>query len=316
MQTTYTEIIAEISRQISSRKKIIIQRTLLVTWPFILVIISLLVYNQTAEIALDELIISSVSNIIITGGIFFLILIYTIVMSSILKIEKVVWIDSFFDKKNLTTKESFTISRKLFWPFLKLEIFIFLRYYLLICLSIPAIIILGVYIVSHFELSENSVFLVFLIMILITIVGVFLLTYYLRIKLRYIRFIFLDNYKGTSMEISNVVEINKNLNQIFKNESFKKALFSQLGVDSIQAVTNLITDSFSSLLASGGSKLGGFGGESVKAVADITSLFAKEYTRQIADLARVVSMYVLYREALKQLTGKEQVENEYIYSLK
>jgi hypothetical protein len=316
MQTTYREIFTEISRQISNRKKIIIQRALLITWPLILCVITMFVYNQITGVGIDILISSSVSNMIITGMIFFLILIYTIIMSSILRIEKMIWVDSFFDKKNLTTKGSFTVSRKLFWPFLKLGVVIFFRYYFWVWLSIPAIIIISAFIISPLGLSENGKLLIFMITYITMIIGVFSLLYFLRIKLRYIRFIFLDSYKGTSMNISNVITTNKQLNQIFKSESFKKALFSQLGVDSAQAITNMVTNSLSSLLSSGGSMLGGFGGESVKAVAGVANMYAKEYARQIADLSRVVSMYVLYREALKQLTGNEQIDNEYIYNLK
>ncbi len=315
MQTTYTEILAEISNQISSRKKILIQRTLLTTWPFILCFIVAFGYAQITGKGLDTLIASSVTNMVITGAVFFLVFWYTIIMSSILKIEKMIWIDSFFDKKNLTTKESFTISKRLFWPFFKLSTVIFLRFYLVIILAIPVAIFAGVAISGLLPPSTNE-FVVFLLLYLFILVGFIAWIYYTRIKLRYVRFVFLDSYKGGSMNVSSVIATTKQLNQIFKSESFKKALFSQLGVDSAQAIAGMVTNSFTSMLAQGGARLGGLGGESVKAVAGIANMYANEYAKQIADLSRVVSMYVLYREALKQLTGSEQVENEYIYNLK
>jgi hypothetical protein len=236
-----------------------------------------------------------------------------VIMSSILKIEKMIWIDSFFDRKNLTTKESFTISKKLFWPFLKLNIVLFFRYYLIIILATPVAIIGGIYFIVLISGDGPLVFFGVYSSIIIAILAWF---YFMRIKLRYIRFVFLDNYKGTSLNISDTIDTTKKLNQIFKSESFKKALFTQLGVGTAQAVTNMVINTMTSLVAAGGSMLGGVGGESVRAVAGIANVYTKEYARQIADLSRVVGMYVIYREALKQLSGNEQIENEYVYNLK
>ncbi len=313
MQTTYTEIFAEISRQISSRKKALIQRALLVTWPIILSIIIGFTYKQITGVEISVFISSSLMNQVTVGTIFFLIIFYMVIMSSILKIEKMIWIDSFFDRKNLTTKESFTISKKLFWPFLKLNIVLFFRYYLIIILATPVAIIGGIYFIVLISGDGPLVFFGVYSSIIIAILAWF---YFMRIKLRYIRFVFLDNYKGTSLNISDTIDTTKKLNQIFKSESFKKALFTQLGVGTAQAVTNMVINTMTSLVAAGGSMLGGVGGESVRAVAGIANVYTKEYARQIADLSRVVGMYVIYREALKQLSGNEQIENEYVYNLK
>lgn len=316
MQTTYTEIFAEISRQISARKKDLLQRTLLVTWPFILCIIIVYAYKQVTGQTMDVWLYSSITNMIITGVVFFSVFVYTAIVSSILRIEKMIWIDSFFDKKNLTVKESFTISRKLFWPFLKLSFIIFFRYYLWIWVLLPAVIVGTAMFASSYAMPENSKLLIFLGIYLVMIVGIIVAIYYIRIRLRYVRFVFLDSYKGGSLDFGTVIEKTNQLNQIFKSESFKKALVSQLGVDTAQGVATMVTNSITNLVASGASKLGGIGGDSIKAVAGIANVYANEYTKQIADLSRVVSMYVLYREALKQHGGSEQIDNEYVYSLK
>lgn len=226
-----------------------------------------------------------------------------------------IWTDSFFDKKDLTTKESFNISKKLFWPFLKLNVLIFFRYYLVMILSLPVMLLAGAAIGALAPTGDWQAAL-FLLVYLFIIIGYIWWFYYTRIKLRYIRFVFLDTYNGTSLNMADTARTVNQLNQIFKSESFKKALVSQLGVGTAHGITSAVTTSMASMLAQGGSMLGGLGGESVKAVVGIANTYAQAYARQVASLASVVGMYVLYREALKQLTGNEQVINEYIYNLK
>ena len=138
-------------------------------------------------------------------------------------------------------------------------------------------------------------------------IGVFVYQYWVRVKLRYAWFIFLDHY-GQDYSFKLLQDEVKKLNNISKSDAFLKSLVLNIGADSAAAVSNLAVQGITA----------GFGmlGNTGKLVGQVTRIYGEELTRQVTDLGNIAGQYILYRFARKQLYGDEQKINEVIYSLK
>lgn len=137
----------------------------------------------------------------------------------------------------------------------------------------------------------------------ITISGITLvvLTRYLKIKLSYAPFIFLDRYTGkiqSDFWKDFFIELNK-LNEVSKEESFKKNVMLELGADAAVTLVEYIA-----------SIMSGFG------VPNILIFAGKEVGYRIIHFAKMTGKYVLYRFAFKTIHGDTHYVNEYVYGLR
>ncbi len=304
LSPSYQEIFQEIGRQLSLRKKILAKRTLLIVWPFLLLIIIFYFFGQKYNLnpfSSNGLSFYSVGYLVAVV----LAVIYSSIIRFIFSIEKRIWIDSFFDKKNLEPAQSWRIARTLFWPAFVLRFKICLSYYLIPTVLFIVIFIIGTQAIAVVGIQGNSQLLLIIISILLAaLIGFIAYGYYLKTKLRYTWFIFLDKW-GANYSYPTFLAEMKKLNEVSKSETFKKSLLANVGTDSINSIAKLAIDSISFGLE----QLGG------QVAADIIRVYGNEASRQATDLANISAQYVLYRFALKEVSGGEQEVNDNVYNL-
>ena len=300
--SSYSDLLREAGAQLGTRKKLLALRTLLLIWP-VFIFAAVVLFGEkffpqgkVPENFADPFWIA----FLITG---FLAFVYYVFMSFIFEIEKRIWIDSFFDQRNLTSWESWRIARKLFFPTLGASWGILWRYYL------PAFLVyaflLVVFVGNAFfssDIVQDTIVLTggaVLIMIYLVVVTM---------KLRFMWFVFLDRYGREAFSIKTLLMEMRALNAISKGEAFRKALVTELGSSALTVITKQmvrILQSGFGLLGYGGKIFGAFFG-----------IFGKEFTKQAVDLGKIAALYVLYRHARIILHGTSQEVNEYIYNLR
>jgi hypothetical protein len=301
---TYHQLLQEMGRQIGQRKSALMKRVLLITWPYLLLVVVGYISKNTFNLkalAPD----AQVEIVTVIAVYFVLALAYTMVISFIFQIEKQIWVDSFFDQKPLSLQQSWRIARKLFWPAFNFRVKLWFHYF-----GIPFIIVLAA-IVAFFWVLITGAFGDQLVMIWLVgffgvMVGIVFYKYFLRIKLRYSWFIFLDKFGNTDSYDVMINEMNT-LNQISKSETFKKSLIANLGTDSINSLVQMAVGTISMGFAQFG--------EVGKAVGQVLNIYGKEMSRQTTDLANISAQYILYRFARKEAFGQEQEVNNTLYNL-
>jgi len=159
---SWNEIFREIGIQMNKRSGLLTQRVLWISAPalvffFLIRLISNIPSTSSWLRGLDvsdqiEIVYLMTASVIILA-------ITTMVTMAISKVEQTIWLDSYFDSKNLTPQESWKIAKKLYFPWGYLQRKLFYRYYIWIILSILAVFALGIYafVVSDFGrmLPEN-----------------------------------------------------------------------------------------------------------------------------------------------------------------
>ena len=304
----YKEIFEEIGRQLSLRKSALMKRILLITWPYLLLVIVLYIFNEISDF---ESLPQEQTSLYLKIAIIYLVIsgIYSLIIRFIFKIEKQIWIDSFFDRKNLDSSQSWRIARKLFWPALMFRIKLWLRYF-----SIPIAIIIALFglamqfIVPLFNSSDDYLVMLSssLTLFAVCVIGLVVYGYYIETKLRYSWFIFLDKW-GTNHSYKTMLEDLRKLNEVSKSDTFKKSLILNIGADSINSIAQLTIESISFGLSQFG--------DTGKMVGSLVKIYAQEASRQATDLGNISAQYMLYRFAHKEATGTEQEVNENIYNL-
>ena len=145
------------------------------------------------------------------------------------------------------------------------------------------------------------------VLFLLFMIAVIVYGYYVRVKVRYAWFVFLDIYKGNPFDSRVVISQMKTLNTASKSASFKKALVTEIGTDSAEVIANLAV----STIGFGISQVPGVG----QLLGGLTKAYGQELTKQAASLGKIAAIYLLYRYARRELFGSEQVSNEYVYGL-
>lgn len=214
-----------------------------------------------------------------------------------LDFEKTIWIDSHFDGKPLTSEESNTITKKLFYPLLKLYWHIALRYY------VPLLLFSTVVYASIFlftssglrNLNEN----VFIVLIFVACgiaaipLGAMVVMPYK--KFRYIQFLFLDTYNGDqSISYAELFAEMNRLNSFSNTDAFKKSVYSSIGI----ATVGGIADTFAKWLTVG------YG-----------EVYSREAIQQATRFGTIAAKYLIYQRARESIHGNRQLTNAYIYSL-
>jgi hypothetical protein len=308
----YGETIAEIGQQLNKRKGLLFKRTIFISWPAILLagaipVIQELLKNGT--ISKDSPYIFPLVIGLFIWVIFSLV--YYATLNYIFTTEKRIWIDSFFDKRTLEPKESWRIARRLFFPSVIISLNVFLRYILPAIIVYSFILYLGITsaasFVSLFK-SENSVG----VMMFAVMVSVVVLVFYfelLRVKLRFLPFIFLDYYGAPDFTYSNLFKKMKEINKVRKTAL--KSFIYDSGEASMRAVVNSIANQLQGTIGSVGSL--GVAGKVVGAMVGVT---VKETGKQTLSYANIVAHYLLFRYASLQVAPTTaEVVNENIYNL-
>lgn len=303
---SYKETIQEISRQLSLRKGTMTKRVIFMIWPPMLAVISLVLVNYAYKAGLlrEDWQYINILLVAIAAWIIFSIFYYYI-LSFIFDIEKKIWVDSFFDKKNLDPKDSWKIAKKLFWPYLRLQFEAFLRYLLP---AIVAFFLFAVYILiplTHQRWFIESSVSFAIVMLPTFIIAIYF--YYLRVILRYLPFVFLDRYGTDQFSYSGLFKEMRKLKKIESAKTHTRTLLANLSSD--------IFTGFSSVAGAGvQAGLGRFGvvGEILGVSARMTG---EEAAKQISAIGKIVTVYLLYQFARQQLYNEPQHINERLYNI-
>ena len=302
---SYGQLLEEMGRQLNKRKLLLAKRIFLVVWPYLLLVIVGYIFNRFYDI---EAIVSANSLLFfVCFGLYLLLAgIYSIIMRFILTIEKQIWVDSYFDNKNLEPKDSWRIARKLFWPGFKFRLRILIRFFFVPILVSLVVIIVIAYVSYQFINDSKLLPSVFISIVFLFAIGFLIYSYYLKVKLRYSWFIFLDNF-GKSYTFEMVMTDLNKLNEVSKTETFKKSLIVNLGTDTVKGIALLAVRNISRGISALGSTGQLFG--------SLFRIYGEEMTRQVTDLANISAQYMMYRFARKAAYGEEQSVNESVYGL-
>lgn len=235
-------------------------------------------------------------------------ILYVAVIYTVFGAEKRIWIDSYFDGKNLSGSQSWRIARRLFWSILTFNFSIWLRFYFIPMILIAAFFVFAWWLLLTSSFVNSNVYLQ-IILLLSPFLSLFsfpVYYYLIKTKLRFAPFLFLDTY-GPTFSYKEYFNTLKELNKASGSDSFKKALFLNLGTDVVNSVFEVTIDAMISSLPKAG-KIG-------EAVEQTGRAFAGESIQQVTDFGKMAGFYLLYKIARKQLYGEEQRINEYLYKL-
>ncbi len=304
---SWTEIFKEIGIQLKTRSGLLTRRVLWISSPALLFLLILRIIAGLPNFRswLQGFDMSLQIDMVYTGTLVLVVLVIsTIIMTAISKIEQTVWLDSYFDGKNLTPQESWKIAKRLYIPWCKLQSKLFFRYYVWIVVTIIALFFSAIFFTSNFarSLPGNFIMIGWSSLIIIGGITLVILTRYFKLKLSYAPFIFLDKYTGdTSPEFWKEFFIElETLNKASEGESFKKNVMLEIGADVAVSLTQFIAQRMTAVLGP---------------TAGIFLLAGKEVAIRIIYYAKKTGQYVLYRFAFKTIHGDTHYVNEYIYNL-
>lgn len=231
---------------------------------------------------------------------------FTFVAQSIFDIEKRVWIDSFFDKRELAPAQSWRIAKRTFSQAFRLKLAIFLRYIM------PAIVgILACVFFAFFVFAETRNTAVAGVLLFLGCVGIpIALWFYNRIRFRFLWFVFLDRYDAQHFSVGDILKEMNALNEIAKGEAVKKLLSVEFGIDAgVASVEALTSFTFTGLHTA-------YQNKAISGATAIVGAYVGAVASQVADFGKIVAIYLLYRSARVAQGGSSQVVNESLYDLK
>jgi predicted membrane protein len=306
---SYNQVVDEIVAQIKSRSKDILKRALVVVWPYLILFVLVFAYVFSG---LRE----SVENyptLLATFLAFFVLwLLFSIIYSSVIRIlfelEKVIWIDSYFDKKNLKSKNSILVAKKLFWLAAGKKVQLFFQFYFIPITLYVLLMIWGLYMMSSEQnLIGSSANIVFWIIVFGGLGFNFVYFYYLDIKLRYFWFIFLDYYGSDKFSYRKIIKETKKLGKVNEDKIFKKTFFLLFGADALNQLSRSITNTIVK-------QLGSFG-TGANATGKAMKTYSDEVLYQITSLSKITAKYVFYLHARKKSGLAKYHINHNIYNI-
>lgn len=300
----FKDILQNIGAQLKSRQKLIMKRVAFTSLPLIIPFALLAGISEISdEWNLSDQTMGIIAAVLI-GFIVLFALPWAIITGKIFSIERVIWIDSFFDKIALTDKQSWKMAKGLFWPTVWLNILVFFKYVLPVLLLCGAIIAGYLFLVFDKTIEYNvGIFLGGLVAV---VVGASFYFYYLNIRLRYLPFLLADTYGNQNFSYGGLFTEMKRLNKATKTKDFVKMLVVTLGTDAVEtAVTGLMNAGTNAVA----SQLGGTG----KAVAQAAGMYANQVVATNKSYAQTVTFYVYYRVARKLTFGESQSINQALY---
>ena len=208
----YKTILAEMGKHISERKMLLTKRAVSIIWPA-MILAGIFTWTNTDLKNASSKVIGGLSGNDGIGGMLtaagiLLVIVYVITVRAIVAVEKRVWLDSYFDSKNLTSQESLRIARKLFWPALKLSITILFRFYG--WFGVIAIIAIAAF--SFVAGNLDSTLTPFIIIFIILSVPFYL--YYINLKLRFVWLVFLYKINAQRYKITSIINEDLELNKV------------------------------------------------------------------------------------------------------
>ncbi len=300
---SYVEIFQEIGRQVSERKKNLFKRSIQIYWAgAVWVFLYCFAFREHFPMPFDPNGTSVSLLMIVLLSILPLVIIYMVTMAWIFFIEKRIWIDSYFDKRNLKPEESWKIAKKLFIPAMVFGIRLIIRFFL-----IPIALLLFAYTILIpflFKFSSGSIIDFIQIAVYLSIpVGIVWVIYSLIVKVRYSWFLFLDIYGNEDFSYSRIWDDTKKLNQFNYKKSRDKVFSLEIGSGILLNLTNEISQLF----------VGGMSKDQSASyiVGSVTSSVAREFI----SYAKLCALYLLYRQARVEVFGTEQIVNENIYKM-
>lgn len=299
---TYRQMLEEATRQLSARKYLLFRRVAYLLWPIWISII----LGYAIKFRMDAQGVPFVfdSPFVFIGIViwFFFVLFYTFIIGAIIDIEKRVWVDSFFDRKNLSPEASWRIAKKLLVPTIKFSLIILARFYLpAVAIFLSGLLIPWI-LFEQGRLNAEAFVISFCGGIILMAIYVFMI----HVQLRFFWFIFLDDYrKGCSFRT--LLTIMSQVNKISRSDTVKRLLITDFASDTLNGLMRVTTTIIRQKLGSFG-KVGQAAGALLKITADVMS-------SQIVSLGRISALYILYRYARKAAFQEEQKVNEWIYGL-
>lgn len=303
---SYSALYESIKNHLNRYSSALAKRVLLIVWPGLLYIT---VYSFLNEFEISEE--SFLFRIMLYIGIFFLpfALVYIFALTHLFSFEKVLWIDSYHDKARLGLKGSFRVAKKLFWASFVFRLYLFFRYYFFPLAAFLFLAIVAIIIPGENENYRYNPFLWIAGAIFLGPIILYIYFYYLKIKLRYVWFLYLDLYGNQGFFYRNIFSEMRLLNAVGKSEIFQKSLVVSLGADVVQSVVGF------SLGAMFHGMMGG-SGRAGRVIAGTVSAYANEVTAQASSLAKLAANYILYLYSREQLYGESSIRNEKVYCLR
>ncbi len=304
-QLSYAEIFKTISKQVSLRKGNLSKRALMVGLPLIVPFVFLVNADDLLPKVISE---SAESLYYIVVSVFIgLGLLWAGVTSRIFRVERAIWIDSYFDGVNLTGKQSWKIASKLFWSNVALSLNVFLRYYLWL-------LVLWIFLIVGFSFllrADAITFSVWWYMgIVVGIPTSFLVySFYVKIRLRYLIFSFLDLYGTPEFSYRAVFKGAVAINKVTKGDSFQKTLVIMFGSEVVEF---LATSAVNSSMRWSVSRMGGVG----KAAGDVAGFATSQVAVALRSYTQDITYYAYYRAGRSLLYGGvNQAVNYQVYRL-
>ena len=150
--------------------------------------------------------------------------------------------------------------------------------------------------------------------------GLVLWQRYMKIKLSYAPFLFLDRFKGGLVQSSDFwkdfFRELKTLNNISKDETFKKNIMFEIGGDVAMQLVEYIAGQIQRGFMLASQALPPVAGAVVSSLGTTAARGAAEVGHRIVIFAKLSARYVLYSYAFQAVHGRKSEINEYIYSLK
>jgi hypothetical protein len=300
----YKDMLAAAADQIQQRAGLLSKRVFLVTWPFLVLVgIDALGLSIPSEKIPPSLALSFWVVFIIFAAA------YGLVMGLIFSMEKRIWIDSYFDGRNLTPEESWRIARRLLSPMLKIIGATFLRYFMLPLLSVIAgIVFIFAPFWNYLALNGSDAHAV-LALIGVGLVAVVPLafTYVISVKIRFLPFLFLDTY-GSGISTQDLFAELKKLNSVATSDSVTKTIVADFGAATVSGLSTVLIGSLESHVTS---QLD----VGARVMGRVASAYTSSAASSMASLGREAAVYLLYRYARESFYQKPQEINEALYRL-
>lgn len=313
---SYKEILLEIGKHLRQRKGLIVRRVLSFGWPA-LVLMGLLIHLGINSEYMSEAEIFEFAKYLVGWLVFCYI--YVGIGASIFAIEKRVWVDSYFDGKDLTPTESWRIARRLLLPVAYFWLMVIIRYYLLPTLLYVTylVVTIGGFGEYRDSVAPEDPSRVLLLMMVIGVAlaslayGIYM-RFYLFLEMRFLWFIFLDHYGQSDFSFNGVMTKQRELNQVVKKSGYKRALVLSVGTNAASHIASFAVNQIGKGV---GISMGVLPGRAERYVSGVSKVLADDLAQQVISLGNYIAFYILYREARIIASQDEVTINEALYSL-
>ncbi|MBI2410155.1 hypothetical protein HYV30_03910 [Candidatus Kaiserbacteria bacterium] len=262
----------------------------------------------------------NISSLVYGLVILIVVIIITSILMTLVKIEQVVWLNSYFEGKDLTPKESRTIAVRLFGGWIQLQFRLFYRYYLWPLAAAVATVVSWLYIfaVSKWVRDPDAVAILSTVMFIGGLVGIVLWQRYLKLKLSFAPFLFLNIYKRNASPRfwSDFFKEMRRLNEVNKDDSFRKNVMLEIGGDIAVTIEQYVISRVKIGFSTGAAILPSVPGALASALSNTASMAAGEIAYRVIMFGKLAGRQVMYDFAMRKLHGVGREPNEYIYSLK